>query len=161
MSQFISRPFLSAGLVLLWLMLTGFTLGQLILGMGVAWIAVLAAERVDLPRSRIRRIRPALRMAWRVTVDIARSNLAVARIVLAGPRFAAESSGFLDIDIALRDEAGLAILGIVTTAIPGTVWVDYDRESGHLVLHVLDLRHPERVRADVQTYARLLKEIFE
>mgnify|MGYP002663521089 CR=1 FL=1 len=34
---------------------------------------------------------------------------------------------------------GIAVLAIIVTSTPGTLWVQYDRPSGRLLLHVLDL----------------------
>lgn len=161
MTQLLGRPFLAITLVLIWLLLTSFTLGQLILGLIVAWIAIAAAEPLDLPRPRIHQVRTALRLSWRIFTDIVKSNIMVARMILAGPDAVQHRSGFLKMDIDLRDKTALALLGIVVTGTPGTVWIEFDPDTGKLLLHVLDLRQPDAVRDDIATYARLLKEIFE
>ncbi len=43
------------------------------------------------------------------------------------------------IPLDLRDPFGLTVLSIVLTATPGTLWVQYDSDTGRLLLHVLDL----------------------
>ncbi|MDO5642015.1 MAG: Na+/H+ antiporter subunit E [Paracoccus sp. (in: a-proteobacteria)] len=161
MTQLLNRPFMAACLVVIWLLLTSFSLPQLVLGMIVAWIAIAASEPLDLPQVRIRRFRPIIGLSWKVFTDIIRSNIGVARIVLAGPEVAHKSSGFFHIDLTLRDKGALALLGIIATGTPGTVWIDFDTETGRLMLHVLDLRQPDRLLRDFMTYERLLKEIFE
>ncbi|MDO5620295.1 MAG: Na+/H+ antiporter subunit E [Paracoccus sp. (in: a-proteobacteria)] len=164
----LQRPFLSLGLILLWLMLSGFSIGNLVLGVLIAGVAVLASAPLELPRSRFPRLWPLIRLAGRVSVDIVRSNIGVARVVLAGPDYADRHSGFLDIHIDLKDPNALALLAIILTGTPGTAWLDYradegeDALGGRLLLHILDLDDPEYWREVVcNRYVRLLKEAFE
>jgi multicomponent K+:H+ antiporter subunit E len=92
--------------------------------------------------------------------DSAVSNVAVALIILgAGQR--ERSSGFVEIPLELRDPYGLAALACIITSIPGTIWVDLDRTSGILTIHVLDL-HDESEWVDTvkRRYERRLLEIF-
>jgi multicomponent K+:H+ antiporter subunit E len=99
-------------------------------------------------------------LACIVLVDIIRSNFAVARIVLAPGR--AVQSGFMTVKLDLRNEYALAILACALTSTPGTVWMNFDRNDGTLLLHVLDLVD-EQAWIDLikNRYERLLMEIFE
>ncbi len=54
MSPFVARPYISACLVALWLLLTGFSAGNLVLGIIIAGIAVMAMRPLELPRSNVR-----------------------------------------------------------------------------------------------------------
>lgn len=162
MKLLLQRPFLAVGLVLLWLALTDFSWGHLILALCVAFIAVALASPLQLPRSRVLRWGPLFRLAGIVFLDIIASNIAVARIVLGGPAAATRNAGFLDLDLRLRDENAIALLAIIVTATPGTAWLNYDRATGRLCLHILDLSHPEEWRATINgRYERLLIEAFE
>src|SRR5690606_18128506 len=99
-------------------------------------------------------------LAWIVLVDILRSNLAVAWIVLSNPE--TRTSSFIQFDLELRDEVGLTILALIVTATPGTAWVQFDRASGTLIIHVFDLVDEEEWITLLKTrYERLLMEIFE
>ncbi|MNV61329.1 putative monovalent cation/H+ antiporter subunit E [compost metagenome] len=61
----------------------------------------------------------------------------------------------------LRNRYGLAVLAIILTSTPGTLWVQYDRATGSLLLHVLDLiEEGEWIDLIKGRYERLLLEIF-
>lgn len=161
MSPFVAHPYISIGLVALWLLLTGFSTGNLILGIMIAGIAVMAMRPLELPRSKVK-LWPLFRLFGIVFVDIIKSNIAVATMALAGPDAASEHSGLLDMEIDLDDRNALCLLALVLTATPGTAWLEYDPKTRKLLLHILDLRDPEEWRRVVQhRYVRLLKEAFE
>ncbi|MGW8175761.1 MAG: Na+/H+ antiporter subunit E [Stenotrophomonas sp.] len=62
----------------------------------------------------------------------------------------------------MRDRYGLAVLAIIITSTPGTLWVEYESATGRLLLHVLDLVDEETwVRLIKDRYERRLMEIFE
>ena len=95
-----------------------------------------------------------------VTVDIIKSNIAVARLIL-NPRRNDFSPGFIMIPLSMRDPHGLAMLACIVTYTPGTVWVDLT-DDHCLKLHVLDLQNEEEwVQLVQDRYERPLKEIFE
>lgn len=156
------HPLLTLLLVLVWLVLTSFTLGQLILGTLVGVIAGRAYAALTPDRIRLRRPDLILRLALIVAADIARSNIAVARLILTGGRHGQRHSGFVPIPLDLREPNALAILAIIVTATPGTAWLDYESDSGELLLHVFDLVD-EAAWVDLvkNRYEALLLEIFQ
>lgn len=156
-------PVLVAALLGLWLSLNqSLALGHVALGLVLA-LAVAAATSV------LRPVQPKLRRGYLAAVllasvlrDIVRSNIGVARIVLGLVRDREVRAGFVEIPLALKDPHGLAVLAAIFTSTPGTVWVDLDRESNTLTLHVLDVRDEAEWIAWVRNrYERLLREIFE
>jgi multicomponent K+:H+ antiporter subunit E len=158
MTRLFPYPLLWAGLTLMWLLLTSFSLGNLILGTAVATIAGLAASALKPERPRLRRVDLILQLFGRIMVDIVRSNVAVARLIVTG---GPAKSGFVEIPLELRDPTGLAILAIVLTSTPGTAWIDYDSAHGRLLLHVFDLHDGDDWRDIVKTrYETLLLEIL-
>lgn len=159
MSRAFPHPLLSGFVVLIWLLLNRFSLGHLVLGTAVAVVAGQAMAALDPERPRIRRPAAIFRLLAVVLLDVARSNAAVARLVLVGgPR----RQGFVEIDLTLRSQTALAVLAVILTSTPGTAWMDYDATRGRLLLHVFDLRDEEMWRAVVnERYGTLLKEIFE
>jgi multicomponent K+:H+ antiporter subunit E len=162
MTRLVPHPLLSAGLVLMWLLLNRFSLGHLVLGSVVALIAGRAMAALVPVRPRIRHWGTVARLFRTVMVDIVRSNIAVARLIVAGRRGGARRSGFVGIDLELRDPTALAVLAVIVTATPGTAWLDYDATTGRLLLHVFDLISEDEWRAIVNDrYGRMLKEIFE
>ncbi|WP_134725578.1 Na+/H+ antiporter subunit E [Paracoccus luteus] len=156
------HPLLTLLLVLVWLVLTSFSLGQLILGALVGVIAGRAYAALTPDRIRLRRPDLILRLALIVAADIARSNIAVARLILTGGRHGQRHSGFVPIPLDLREPNALAILAIIVTATPGTAWLDYEPDSGELLLHVFDLVD-EAAWVDLvkNRYEALLLEIFQ
>jgi multicomponent K+:H+ antiporter subunit E len=71
-------------------------------------------------------------------LDILRSNIAVAGIILKGrPR--GRRPGFVAIPLELRDRTGLAVLACIVTSTPGTAWVEHGHDTNVLLIHVLDL----------------------
>ena len=107
------------------------------------------------------RLHVALGLIGRVLVDIVRSNVAVGRIVLGASR-RQPTIGFMKIPLDMSDPHGLAMLAVIITGTPGTVWAGHDPESNVLTLHVLDLQD-EAVwtRTIKHRYERPLMEIFE
>jgi multicomponent K+:H+ antiporter subunit E len=152
--------FVWLALVAMWLALNQtLSLAHVLVAMVVALAGVLGLRALQAPVE-ARRPMVALQLAGLVLVDIVRSNLAVAAIVIA-PRARGRTAGFVDIPLALRHPAGLAVLACIITATPGTSWVGYDARSGVLTMHVLDLVDDETWRRTIsERYERRLLEIF-
>ncbi len=101
-----------------------------------------------------------LRLAGIVLVDMVRSNIDVARIIL-GRQTGMRRTGFVAIPLDLREPFALSLLSIILTATPGTLWVQYDSDTGRLLLHVLDFTDGEAwIRRVKDRYERPLMEIF-
>jgi multicomponent K+:H+ antiporter subunit E len=162
MTRWLPVPLMALALLVMWLLLQqslspGHVILGAILGVGGAW----ALTRLEPPAGRLRRPRAMLMLALVVVHDIVRSNIAVARIIL-GPRAHNETAGFLDIPLELRAPYGLAVLALIVTATPGTLWVTFDSATGVLTLHVLDLIDEDAWIGTIkQRYERHLLEIFE
>lgn len=161
MSRFIPHPLLSAALVLVWLLLNSFSLGHLVLGTIIALIGGWAMGAIEPARLRIRKPFKIIALFGIVFVDIIRSNIAVARLILSRDRGGARVSGFVRVPLKIRDPAPLAVLAMILTATPGTAWLEFDAESGVLLLHVFDYRDEEDWVHLVGTrYETLLLEVF-
>ena len=153
--------FLPVFLFVLWLVLNeSLSAGQIALGVALALWFTWAASRLRPPRARPRRLWKAIPLFWHVTVDIIKSNIAVAKLIL-NPRRNDFSPGFIKIPLTMRDPHGLAMLACIVTYTPGTVWVELG-DDHRLKLHVLDLQNEEDwVRLVQDRYERPLMEIFE
>lgn len=162
MTRWLPYPLLSLALLALWLLLNqSLTPGQIILGVVLGIGGALALTALEPPKLRLRRPGAILELSFLVLVDIVRSNIAVAQIIL-GPRRKDVTSGFTRIPLDMRAPHGLAALAIIITATPGTLWVDFDSGQGLLTIHVLDLVDEDAWIATVkQRYERRLMEIFE
>ena len=155
------HPLLALGLFATWLLLSGsISAGDVL----VALVAALAIPQVmrllEPDRSGVRSPGAVLRLASYFAVDVVRSNYAVATIIL-GRRKRQRVSGFIHVPLDLGNRYGLAVLAIIVTSTPGTLWVQYDRPSGRLLLHVLDLvEEQDWIDLIKGRYERLLLEIF-
>ncbi len=162
MTRLLPFPLLSAAILALWLLLNQtVSLGHVLLGGIVALVGSWALTLLEPPKARIRRPGVILRLFFSVLVDILRSNIAGARIVLGlGAR--ERSSGFVHIPLDLRDPYGLAVLACIITSTPGTLWASFNPATGMLMIHVLDLIDKrEWVETIKNRYERPLREIFE
>lgn len=161
MSRFLPYPMLTAALLLTWMLLTSFSVGQFLLGAAVATVASRAMAALQPSKPRWRRWELIPMLAGTVALDILRSNIAVTSIILQGRR-RRRVSGFVAIPLDLRDRTGLAVLACIVTSTPGTAWVEYAPDTGVLLIHVLDLVEKEEWIALIKNrYESMLMEIFE
>lgn len=160
MRRIVPYPLLAAALLAMWLLLTQtFSAGQLLLGSAIAIAATHATAKLRPRRARIHSAGAIARLMGLVFIDIIRSNLAVAAIVLG--RRTDRVSGFVRFPLALRDPFGLTTLALIITATPGSMWVEYNAERGELLVHVLDLvDEQEWIALIKRRYETLLMDIF-
>jgi multicomponent K+:H+ antiporter subunit E len=162
MKRWPSLTLFTAILFAIWLLLNdSVTPGQIALAL-VATIASAASTAAIRPLSaRPHHLLTAVGLFFVVLVDIIRSNIAVARIIL-GPRKRHFNSGFMHVPIDMRDPYGLAMLACIITATPGTIWGGLSPDGRSLTIHVLDLQDEESwILIIKQRYERRLMEIFE
>lgn len=162
MKRWPSVTLFTVTLFALWLLLND-TLapGQLLLGLVLTIAAALATAAIRPLRARTHHLPVAIRLLFVVLFDIARSNIAVAGVIL-GPAKRRSNSGFMKIPIDLRDPYGLAALACIITSTPGTVWAGLSPDGCTLTIHVLDLQDEETwVRTIKDRYEHPLIEIFE
>lgn len=160
MSRLLPYPLLAVSLLAMWLLLNGLSLGHLVLGSVIGVAAANVTAALQPPRSRIRRWHLIPRLVAIVLVDIWRSNVAVARLILA-PRQHRRVSGFIIVPLELREPAALAILACILTSTPGTAWVEYDSTANKLLIHVFDLVDETHwIDLIKNRYERLLLEIL-
>ena len=135
--------------------------------LALALLMALAAPHImralEVEPVRVRKPLTLLSFAVVVMRDIIRSNWEVALVVL-GLNASRDSrvSGFVHIPLEMRDRYGLAVLAVVITSTPGTIWVEYEDATGVLLLHILDLRDEDDWADRIKNrYERRLMEIFE
>lgn len=153
-------PILTACLIVMWLLLNGFTLGQFVLGALVAVVAswAMASLRPEKPNLAKWYLLP--KLFFRVVYDIVVSNLAVAWVILRSGR-RRHSPGFLTIHLEIRNQLALALLAVILTSTPGSAWLEYDSNDNTVLLHVLDIQNEAAWRETIKNrYEKLLLEIF-
>lgn len=159
--RWLPYPLLSVLLALLWLVFNqSLAPGTILLG-GVLGIVLGRAYGMLRPsKARMRHYPLLARLLLRVIVDIVRSNLAVARLILR--RGNQVHSGFVAIPLSLTDRHGLAVLACIITSTPGTIWVSHDAGRNVLLIHVIDLGGEQAAIDSIkQRYERPLLEIFQ
>lgn len=160
MKRWLPHPLLAGFLLLAWLLLqqslapATFLIGAL-LALGLSHLL----DRLQPPPVRVRRPVLLLRLLAHVFVDLVRSNMAVASIILfRRQRF---HSGFVHIPLTLTQPHALAMLACIITATPGTIWVSHDSRRNVLIIHVLDLIDEAAwIRHIKHRYESPLLEIF-
>lgn len=161
MSRILPHPLLSLALTLTWLLLNAPpTPGNVLLALAVG-LAVPTVMRALEPRPvRLRAPGTILRLTGIVLYDMIRSNIDVARVIL-GLRPGERRAGYISVPLELREPAGLTVLAVILTATPGTLWVQYDSDTGCLLMHVLDYTEDsDWVSRIKDRYERRLMEIF-
>lgn len=161
MTRMIPHPVLSLLLVLVWLMLTRFSLGYLILGTGLSLVAGWAYSALHPAKPNIRGWRVVPRLMATLFWDIIRSNVTIARLLLTEGRNGRQSA-FIAVPLTITDENAIAVLAIILTATPGTAWLEYVTDTGILTLHIFDASEAEHYHHVIgKVYEPMLLEIFE
>ena len=154
---------LGVALLIIWVLLSGtWSVGQVLVGLVLSVGMLLLAARLRPVRPRLRRPHVLLALLVTVFVDVVRSNIGVARIILGMTARHQVHSGFLDIPLDLRDPHALAILAAIVTSTPGTAWAGLSADGSTLTLHVLDLQDEAYwIRTIKDRYERPLLRVFE
>lgn len=84
-------------------------------------------------------------LVWAVLADITRGTWDVAQYSL-GLR-EVEHDGIVEIELQGISEQGVAVWAFISTISPGELVLEVDEERGVLVIHTLDARDPEEIRA--------------
>lgn len=160
--RMLPAPGMSAALLAGWLLLARSAgVGQVVLGLVVALVLPVVVSGLRFPAVRVRRPGVLARYLLTVGYDVVQSNVAVGWGVLRW-RWRRPASAFVVVPLELRDPLGLAVLAMVTTIVPGTVWSELADDRSAILLHVWDV--PDQ-RAFVDRfkarYERPLREIFE
>lgn len=155
-------PLTSAALFVLWLALARSTSpGQIMLGLALALIVPLVTASLRLSSAHVRRPLVVMRFILTVGGDVLLSNFEVGWGVVAG-RWRRPRSGFVTVPLQLRDPVGLAVLAMVTTIVPGTVWSEIALDRSAMLLHVWDIDEEDAFVARFKArYEKPLREIFE
>ncbi|MGH2341661.1 Na+/H+ antiporter subunit E [Segnochrobactraceae bacterium EtOH-i3] len=161
MRRWFRYPVLTAALVAMWLLLQqSMAPGQWVIGILVALVACRAMAALQPQEVRFRWSLAIPKLFGVVLTDIFRSNVAVGRIILSR-KMRPRRSGFMMIPLDMTNPHGLAMLALIMTATPGTLWVQHDAARGVLIMHVLDLiDESDWVTLIKGRYERLLMEIF-
>ena len=138
MRTLLPSPLLSLALFVTWLMLNeSASAGHLLLGAALALVLpwLTRAWRPDVPR--VGRIGTAGKLAATVLLDIVKSNITVAKLILGDERKI--TPRFVWVPLHIRDAHGIVALAGVVTMTPGTLSADLSDDRRHLLVHAFDI----------------------
>ncbi|WP_455479385.1 Na+/H+ antiporter subunit E [Bartonella sp. B23] len=160
MNRFCPFPFFSVTIVFMWLILNGFSLSQLLLGIIIALFSGWVMRILEPEKITVKNWRAVFRLIFRVFIDSIISNVSVACFILT-KKFQKQQSGFVVVPLLLKSPTALAVLACVFAVTPGTVWIAYNRKNGELLLHVLNFKNEYDYQQVIkQRYEQLILEIF-
>jgi multicomponent K+:H+ antiporter subunit E len=162
LERLVPAPWLSGGLLALWLALSrGASPGHVLIGLVLALAVPLMTASLRPATVRVRRPLAVVRFILIVGYDVLASNVKVAWGVVSW-RWQRPASRFVIIPLDLRAPPGLAALAMVTTVVPGTVWSELALDRSALMLHVWDVGEEQAfVDRFKARYETPLREIFE
>jgi multicomponent K+:H+ antiporter subunit E len=157
-------PLLSLALFVTWLMLNESTsAGHLLLGAALALGLPHLTDRLRPDRPRLARWGDIARLAGVVLLDIVKSNIAVAKLIL-GPESRIQPR-FVWLPLAIRDPHGIVALAGIITMTPGTLSADLSDDRKQLLIHAFDVNDDAAeaaLVADIRArYEAPLMRIFE
>ncbi len=160
--KLVRAPVASLALLLLWLALArSASPAHVLLGLGLALAVPPLTSNLRPLQVRARRPLVAARFVLTVVRDVVSSNFAIAWGVLAW-RWRRPRSRFVVVPLELRAPLGLAVLAMVTTIVPGTVWSELALDRSALLLHVWDVAEEDAFITFFKArYEKPLREIFE
>lgn len=161
MSHWLPHPILTPVLAGLWLLLNNSVApGQVLLGLLLGWAIPRFTLAFWPERVRIHQPAALLRLLGVFAYDVVVANLAVARLILAGPRHLRPA--FVTVPLDLRDDLAISLLANIICLTPGTVSAKLSEDRRLLLVHTLDTGAPaELVDAIKARYEAPLREVFE
>ncbi|KAF1686679.1 Na+/H+ antiporter subunit E [Pseudoxanthomonas broegbernensis] len=158
--RWLPSPPLSVMVFCFWLLMNDeISAGQVAMALLLALLIPPFAARLDREFARIGRLYRLPRLVATILLDIVRCNITVARQVLGDE--AKITPGFVWLPLDIDNIHGIATLTSIITLTPGTVSASLSDDRRHLLVHVLDLKDPEAVIAEIKSrYEVPLMEIF-
>ena len=157
------RPFLSAVLFLVWLLIWASAApGIVVLGVIVALGLPLFTQSFWLDYLPVANTRALLRLTVLFLYDVVVANLKLLPLILG--RSERLRPGFIVVDLDIRHPLAISIFASLISLTPGTVSSNVSADRRKLLVHVFD-RNPnedESLAAELKLrYEAPLKEIFE
>lgn len=158
--RWLPAPLMSAMLALIWPVLNqSWSLGQILLGLLLAWAIPWLLEPLRGERPRLRRPGVVARLGLIVLKDIVTSNLDVARLILG--RESAIQPRFVWVPLDITDPHGIVALAGIITMTPGTLSAELAPDRSHLLVHAFNVDDEAALIASIKTrYELPLMEIF-
>ena len=145
------------------LVLTSVHLGDVVVGVVVSVLLVMAGRRIGplgpaVGEPLAQRLLGVPALVGGTLVDLVASTWRTARWCLTPRR---TPPGLVTVPIPACTAPSAAAWGVRVGITPDTVVVELDEERGRMLLHVLDARDPDAVRADqLRSYQRRQRRVF-
>jgi multicomponent K+:H+ antiporter subunit E len=161
MKRWLPHPLLTPVLAIVWLLLNNsLEPGQILLGLLLGWAIPRFTLAFWPERVRLQAPRAALRFASVFLHDVVIANLAVARLILAGPQ--ALRPCFVEVPLDLTNDLAISLLANTICLTPGTVSARLSADRRSLLVHALDCTDPAALVAEIkQRFEVPLKEMLE
>lgn len=161
MRNWLPHPILTPVLAVVWLLLNNsLAPGQILLGLLLGWAIPRFTLAFWPERVRIYSTTRLLRFAGVFLYDVLIANLAVARLILAGPRVLRPA--FVVVPLELSNDLAISLLANTICLTPGTVSAQLSPDRRSLLVHALDCDDAAALVATIKTrFEAPLKEIFE
>ncbi len=161
MRRWLPHPLLTPILAVIWLLLNNsVSPGHILLGLLLGWAIPHFTLTFWPEQVRIHAPRTLLRFTGIFLYDVLIANIAVARMILAGPDRLRPA--FVDVPLDLKNEFAISILANCICLTPGTVSASLAPDRTRLLVHALDVKDPAALVAEIKSrFEAPLKEIFE
>ena len=159
MARLLPMPLHSGLLLVVWLLLNGFSAGQLLLGSILALAIPLITAPFADRQSRVAKPVAMVVYVLRLLIDIFVSNMEVASRVLRSNSHL--KPGFIAYPLQLTGDYPLTVLASTISLTPGTVSVDFSEDKQWLYIHALHIDSEQEIIDSIRNrYELPLKEIF-
>jgi len=159
--KLLPQPLISAMLFLVWLALNN-TIhpAHILLGATLALAIPLLTSRLMVNAPTIKQPLTIIVLGIIVLIDIVKSNITVARLILG--REDNIDSAFVWVPLDVSDAyAKVALAGIITMT-PGTLSAEFSEDGKYLLVHALHVTEPDALVAAIKSrYELPLMEIFQ
>jgi multicomponent K+:H+ antiporter subunit E len=158
-SKWLPTPFHSLLLWLVWLALTDFSAGHVLLGGCLALVIPLLIAPLSADEPMAKKPWLAVKYFLVLLLDIIISNIEMVKRVL-GP-VNSLNPGFILVPLEIKSELPLTILTSTVSLTPGTVSVDFSEDRQWLYVHALHIEDEQAMVTHIkQRYEAPLKEVF-
>lgn len=159
MKRLLPMPWHSVMLIVVWLLLNGFSYGQLVLAVILAWLIPILTYPYVRGHAPVKKPLAMMAYSLRLLYDIVVANVDVARRVVMPNRYL--KPGWLAYPLSMTEPFPVTVLASSVSLTPGTVSVEFSEDRTCLYIHVLHLEDEKELQAFIfKRYEQPLKEIF-
>lgn len=159
MKRIFPMPIHSLMLTLVWLLLNGWSYGQLFLGLFLGLMIPIVAYPYVRGHTSVKKPLAMLVYLLRLLRDIVVANVDVARRILMPNKHL--KPGWIAYPLSLQEDFPATVLASSISLTPGTVSVEFAEDMSCLYIHVLHLDSETSLKAFIaKRYEQPLKEIF-